>query len=223
MSKKKLRTPLEILSKRKISVSLNSKRMLTDGIAVVTGVDMDVSTKDLKKRDSDGRETDQIEPLDVIAGMTIPRIIFQINCVKQVTVEDANGCFVTGDEVDGNGSRVIRATQKTVSLKNIRQLRKLYGLSAPFNGTFYNVLMHNGTFYCEDPIDDSEVKEIEKDLGEDMRIVRLNESEFYYIRYVGRAAQKLPLEDFEYSFVKRENNITWFTEDSGTTTLSATI
>lgn len=216
------RTPLEILSKL-TPVTLNSKRMLTDGVAVVDSVDMDVSTRDLKKRDENGREMDEVQPLDVIAGMTIPRIVFQVNCCKQVSVEDANGVFTTGDEVDSSGQRVIRATQKTVSLRNIRQLRKLYGLSAPFDGTFYNVLVHEGVFYAENPIADEDVEEVEKNLEEGMSVVRLTESEFYYIRYVRRAAQKLPLEDFEYSFVKRENGITWFTEQSGATILTATM
>lgn len=216
MSKKL--TPSQILAKRKSTVVVNNKKALNDGIARVKTVSMNTSTAPLIDR-----ETGEERPLDMINGIRIPRIIFEVDCVKQVTSENGDGTFSTGDETDANGNVVVRATQKTVVLSNIRQLRKLYGLSAPFDGTSYYVLFADGEFFAEDPIHSDDVEEMRKDLSDDMKILELTESQFYYVRYVGRASQGMPLEDFSYSYVKRDAGITWFTEDVGPTMLNATI
>lgn len=214
----KMLTPSQILALRKSEVTLNSKKAMNEGVARVITVHM--STSLAPQTD---RETGEIRPMDRINGIEIPRIIFEIDLCMQNTRENGDGTFTTGDECDAAGNVVVRATQKTVGLSNIRQLRKLYGLSAPFDGTLYNVLYHEGEFYTEDPIADVDVATITESLSEGMKILSLTESQFYYVRYVGRASQALPLEDHSYSFVRREGGITWFTEDSSVAVLQATV
>lgn len=154
-----------------------------------------------------------VEP-PTIFGKSCKMMVLSLS-LRKVTLEERSDGTV--EEVR---SDLAVCGTKRVLLTNVLQIRKMFmkdgnQLGVDENRT-HNLIFNPemGRFDAENPIDDASVK-IAEDNG--FTVAKVTESEFYYLRYLGRARQGLPLEPgYEFSRVQKDaNRGLYFTTASG--------
>ena len=105
-------------------------------------------------------------------------------------------------------------------MNNVLQLRKMFQRDGNQLGVdecrTHNLVFNPdaGRFDAENPIDEDSIK-VAQDAG--FTVATVSESEFYYLRYLGRARQGLPLEPgYEFSRVQKDQGRgLYFTTSNG--------
>jgi|SRR5210317_1717302 len=142
-----------------------------------------------------------VEPPTVL-GKVCKTIVLSLSLRKISLEEQADG---TMEETKSDQNVV---GTKRILVSNVLQIRKLFvkdGSQLGVDENRQHILVFNpetNKFDAENPITEDSIKIVE-DNG--FKTARVTESEFYYLRYLARAQQNLPLEPgYELSRVRKE-------------------